>query len=90
MHYEKGLLESRIRQLVSKQPVQMLLEKHGRTSEFLIDLMQRFSRIENQKAIQNIADLANLQFVLEIYARDNWTEEDKFIASSNFLQYGMK
>jgi len=88
--YNKINFELMIQKINSRQELQQLLSKYEKTPDFLRDLMERFSRIGNYKALKRIKKKSNLQYVLEIYSRDDWTNEDKFIAASNFLEYGMK
>lgn len=58
----------------------------------LKDLLDRLSRVGNVKAVDEIKDLDKLRIVLDIYKNSpsDWTEEDKFIEISNYLEYGKR
>ena len=65
-----------------------LLSRYGRNASFLRDLLHRLRRVGNAEAIHRASSLEHLRNVLLLYGRQDWTEEDKFVATSNYLEYG--
>jgi hypothetical protein len=53
------------------------------------DLAARLRRrIGNHKSSLVFSDLFKLQNVLELYCREDWSDEDKYVAISVYLEYG--
>jgi hypothetical protein len=52
------------------------------------DLVARLRRGGNHKSPIIFSDLFKLQNVLELYCREDWSDEDKYIAISVYLEYG--
>lgn len=72
--------------------VKNMLEEFEVDPDNLNDILNRLLRLGNKKAIGNIKDLNKLKVVLKIITQSpkDWTEEDKFVQISNFLEYGKK
>jgi hypothetical protein len=51
------------------------------------ELAERLTRVGNTKALLIFSDLFKLLNVLELYSREDWSDEDKFVAISNYLEY---
>jgi hypothetical protein len=51
------------------------------------ELADRLTRLGNTKALLIFSDLFKLLNVLELYCREDWSDEDKIIAISNYLDY---
>jgi hypothetical protein len=51
------------------------------------ELADRLTRVGNTKALLIFSDLFKLLNVLELYSREDWSDEDKFVAISNYLKY---
>ena len=70
--------------------VKNMLAEFNADSDTLNDILTRLLRLGNKKAIENIKNPNKLKIVLQIITQspENWTEEDKFIQISNFLEYG--
>ncbi len=51
------------------------------------ELAERLRRIGNKKYSSMFYDTFKLLNVLELYSREDWTDKDKFIAISNYLEY---
>lgn len=70
--------------------VKNILKEFNVSSDSLKDILNRPLLLGNKKAIENIKDFSKLRVVLQIITQspEDWTEEDKFIEISNFLEYG--
>lgn len=65
-----------------------LLSYYEHDAGFLRDLLHRLRRVGNTEAIHRASSIEHLRNVVLLYDREDWTEEDKFIATSNYLEYG--
>ena len=86
--YEQQMYSTIISNVLERHEVKELIERYGRSTEFLRDLLERLLRLGNTIGIERACSFKYLQMVLELYTREDWNEEDKFIAVSNLLEYG--
>lgn len=86
--WEEKVHEGTVERIVHRGDVTDLLSSFGRDQSFLRDLLHRLRRIGNYEAIHRATSLEHLRAVLVLYAREDWTEEDKFVATSNYLEHG--
>lgn len=70
---------------ISRKDVLEILSRFDRTPEFLKHLIDQLKAFGNKNVIESIGRLSNLEQVLIIYAKDEWSEIDKIIAASNYL-----
>jgi hypothetical protein len=85
-------IDTIIENIITDKIIQHCLSEFGVDSSLLQDLLKRFYRLGKSRALFSIRDLKNAKHILEIYCNSpkGWTEEDKFIAMANFLEYESK
>ncbi len=88
--YERAMHESIIRDITTRDDIQKVLSEYGQSRAFLEQLMERLVASGSSDVLQKISIISNLKYILDIYAHDNWTDESKFVAISNYLEYGRR
>ena len=77
-----------VERIARRSDVVDLLSKYWRETGFLKELLLRLRRVGNTEAIHRVSSIEHLRNVMLLCAREDWTEEAKFIATSNYLEYG--
>lgn len=74
----------------NRAKTRQILDEFGVSSPDIEDLIERLGRVGNTKARKEIQKESKLRGVLMILTAspEEWTEEDKFIKISNYLEYG--
>lgn len=88
--YEKAMHESIIEKVTSRSDIQQMLKEYGQPVDFLVNFMQRLIATGNSAVLRKLNNISHVKYILEIYSREDWTDNDKFIAASNYLEYGKR
>ncbi len=88
--YEKAMYKSIIEKVTSISDVQQMLKEYDKKEDFLTSFMERIVASGNSKVLRKLKNTSHVEHILEIYKRTDQTDNDKFIAASNYLEYGKR
>ena len=90
MNQDGGDVAEQIDRFLDRPETRASLTQFEVSSSSFRDLLERLDRVGNATAITAIQDRSKLTRVLEIYSNSpsDWSDGDKFVAISNFLEYG--
>ena len=87
---EKAAFERNLASLLANEAIGESLRQYGYDAPFLKALMQRLRAVGNAKAVTVLlTDPSKLNTVLETFSREDWSDENKIISVSNYLEYGV-
>jgi len=87
---KQAMFDRDITSLLGNQVISDSLRQFGYDAAFLKNLMERLRALGNAKAVKTLLrDPSKVNRVLETFSREDWTDMDKIISVSNFLEHGI-
>jgi len=83
--WEHAMNGAIIEKAISQEDIQEVLCEYGQTTAFLREFMERLVRSGHGGLLRKVGQLPNLRGILEIYARDDWSDADKIVAATVYL-----
>lgn len=83
--WEHTVHEAVIKKVLSRGDIQAVLSEYGQTMVFLQGLMERLIAVGHGDLVSRLGRVSNLRGVLEIHARNEYTDMDKMIGTVNYL-----
>jgi hypothetical protein len=87
---KQAMFEQNLTSLLGNQVITDSLRQFGYDAAFLKNLMERLRALGNAKAVKTLLrDPSKVNKVLETFSREDWTDKDKIISVSNYLEHGI-
>jgi uncharacterized membrane protein (DUF485 family) len=83
--WEHAMHKETIEKTISQEDIQGVLCEYGQTTAFPREFMERLVRSGHGGLLRKVGQLPNLRGILEIYARDDWSDTDKIVAATVYL-----
>ena len=87
---KQAMFDRDLTSLLGNQVISDSLRQFGYDAAFLKNLMERLRALGNAKAVKTLLrDPSKVNRVLETFSREDWTDMDKIIRVSNYLERGV-
>ena len=87
---KQAMFDRDLTSLLGNQVISDSLRQFGYDAAFLKNLMERLRALGNAKAVKTLLrDPSKVNRVLETFSREDWTDMDKIISVSNYLERGV-
>ncbi len=85
---EQAMFDRDLTSLLGNQVISDSLQQFGYDAAFLKNLMERLRALGNAKAVKTLLrEPSRVNRVLETFLREDWTDKDKIISVSNYLEH---
>ena len=87
---KQATFDRNLASLLENQAICDSLRQFGYDAAFLKNLMERLRALGNAKAVKTLLrDPSKVNRILETFSREDWTDMDKIISVSNYLEHGI-
>lgn len=87
---KQATFDRNLTSLLGNQAISDSLRQFGYDAAFLKNLMERLRALGNAKAVKTLLrDPSKVNRILETFSREDWTDMDKIISVSNYLERGV-
>jgi len=87
---KQSTFDQNLASLLGNQAISDSLHQFGYDVAFLKNLMERLRALGNAKAVKTLLrDPSKVNRILETFSREDWTDMDKIISVSNYLEHGV-